>query len=189
MQHPAAVGQQVTPTLISTKTCQILLIFLFIHLFYTKCANQTALHLLEGDVFFNSLELGLFFFPLPVLMLSLAKHFLDLKLITIFSTKCTTAHHSSFKKQTYHFRPSSSSPGGLYRPGCEVCSWPGRLVRSGPPAATDWPPPATTSSLQSSTDQVQVLNRKLNSTEGWVLIESFSCLGTERSFKNSLNPE
>lgn len=55
--------------------------------------------------------------------------------LTRRSTKC------------YHIRPSSSSHGDS-RPGCEVCSWPGRQGQTGSPAATDWPPPATTSSLQ-----------------------------------------
>lgn len=59
--------------------------------------------------------------------------------------------------QSYPVRPSSSSLCDCPRRDCDVCSWPEHLGWSKPPAATDWPPPATTSSLQSSTVQVQDL--------------------------------
>lgn len=63
---------------------------------------------------------------------------------------------------TYHFHLSSSSPGGAQHPGYELCSSPGHQVRSRLPAATDWPPPATTSSLHSITEQVHRLNRHVD---------------------------
>lgn len=74
------------------------------------------------------------------------------------------------KKLTYHFRLSSSSPGGAQNPGYELCSLPGHQVRSRLPAATDWPPPATTSSLYSITEQIHRLKRHLDFLEEWVLL-------------------
>lgn len=66
------------------------------------------------------------------------------------------------KKPTNRFRLSSSFPGGEQNPCSEVGSVPGRWVQSKLPAATDWPPPATTSSLHSIIEQVHRTTRHLD---------------------------
>lgn len=84
------------------------------------------------------------------------------------------------RSRYYQVHLSSSSPGGSLHPGCEVWSWPGRPGCWGSPEATEWPRPTTTSSLQSSTHQVQAhthLRHTFTPTEGvtpWATIAPLS---------------